>query len=57
MSIDFSVIIPTFRRTSELVEAVSSALRQNDASIEIFVIDDSPEGSAEETAKGLRIQE
>jgi GT2 family glycosyltransferase len=54
VSIDFSVIIPTFRRTSELVEAVSSALRQNDASIEIFVIDDSPEGSAEETVKGLK---
>jgi GT2 family glycosyltransferase len=54
VSIDFSVIIPTFRRTSELIEAISSALRQNDASIEIFVIDDSPEGSAEETVKGLK---
>ena len=54
MSIDFSVIIPTFRRPRELVEAISSVLRQHDLAIEIFVIDDSPEGSAGEAVKGLR---
>jgi GT2 family glycosyltransferase len=54
VSIDFSVVIPTFRRPRELIEAISSVLRQRDSTIEIFVIDDSPEGSAEETVRGLR---
>jgi GT2 family glycosyltransferase len=54
MPIDFSVIIPTFRRPNELVEAISSVLRQDGSSVEIFVIDDSPEGSAEEAVRGLR---
>jgi GT2 family glycosyltransferase len=53
MSIDFSVVIPTFRRPGELIEAISSVLRQHDATIEVFVIDDSPEGSAEEEVKAL----
>lgn len=53
MSIDFSVIIPTFRRPREVIEAVSSVLRQKDSTVEIFVIDDSPEGSAEEGIKSL----
>ena len=53
MSIDFSVIIPTFRRPSELIEAISYVLRQHEVTIEIFVIDDSPEGSAEEAVRGL----
>ncbi len=54
MSIDFSVVIPTFRRPRELLEAISSVLRQHDVTIEIFVIDDSPEGSAAEVVRGLR---
>jgi GT2 family glycosyltransferase len=54
MSIDFSVVIPTFRRPSELIEAISSVLRQRDAAIEVFVIDDSPEGAAEKVVRGLR---
>jgi glycosyltransferase involved in cell wall biosynthesis len=53
VSIEFSVVIPTFRRPSELIEAISSALRQRDASVEVFVIDDSPEGSAEKAVKDL----
>jgi glycosyltransferase involved in cell wall biosynthesis len=48
MSVDFSVVIPTFRRPHELLEAISSVLRQTGVTIEIFVIDDSPEGSAAE---------
>ena len=51
MSIDFSVVIPTFHRPKELSAAISSVLGQHDATIEVFVIDDSPEGSAEETAR------
>ena len=54
MSIDISVIIPTFRRPRELVEAISSVLRQHEPAVEIIVIDDSPEGSAEEAVNGLR---
>jgi glycosyltransferase involved in cell wall biosynthesis len=53
MLIDFSVVIPTFRRPSELMDAISSVLRQHDATIELFVVDDSPEGSAEEAVRGL----
>jgi glycosyltransferase involved in cell wall biosynthesis len=53
MSIDFSVIIPTFRRPAELIEAVSSVLRQREASVEIIVVDDSPEGSAEKAVRSL----
>jgi glycosyltransferase involved in cell wall biosynthesis len=51
--IDFSVVIPTFRRASELIAAISSVLRQHDVTIEVFVIDDSPEGSAEEAVRGF----
>jgi GT2 family glycosyltransferase len=53
VSIDFSVVIPTFRRPTELIEAISSVLRQHDVTIEIIVIDDSPEGSAEEAIRGI----
>ena len=53
MSVDFSVIIPTFRRPNELFEAISSALRQQDASVEILVIDDCPEASAEKVVSGI----
>jgi glycosyltransferase involved in cell wall biosynthesis len=53
MSIDVSVIIPTFRRPRELVEAISSALQDPNVTVEIIVVDDSPEGSAEEAVKSL----
>jgi GT2 family glycosyltransferase len=53
VSVEFSVIIPTFRRPRELLEAIDSALHQSEATVEIFVIDDSPEGSASEPVKGL----
>lgn len=46
MSPDISVIIPTFRRPRELAEALRSVLAQKDVSVEIFVIDDCPDGSA-----------
>jgi GT2 family glycosyltransferase len=53
VSVEFSVIIPTFRRPKELTEAITSVLRQ-DATVEVTVIDDSPEGAAEEVAGVLR---
>jgi GT2 family glycosyltransferase len=51
MSVDFSVVIPTFRRPDTLIETISSVLRQHDVTVEILVVDDSPEGSAEEPVK------
>jgi len=54
LSVDFSVVIPTFRRPRELVEAIASVLRQRDVTLEVFVIDDSPEGSAEATVAQTR---
>ena len=53
MPVDFSVIIPTYRRPAQLVEAVASALRQEGVAVEVFVIDDSPEGSAREAIDGF----
>lgn len=46
MSADFSVVIPTFRRPKELKDALASVLSQIGVTLEVFVIDDSPEGSA-----------
>ena len=54
MAVDFSVIVPTFRRPRELLEAIASAVNQRGVTVEVLVIDDSAEGSAEEPVKGLR---
>ena len=53
MSIEFSVIIPTYRRPRELLDAVSSALSQVEVTVEIAVVDDSPEGSAREVVETI----
>ena len=53
MSVDFSCIIPTFRRPIELLEAVHSVLSQERVSVEVIVVDDSAERSARETIEGL----
>jgi glycosyltransferase involved in cell wall biosynthesis len=54
MAPDVSVVIPTFRRPKELHEALASVLRQEGVAVEVIVVDDSPEGSAEAVAKSLR---
>lgn len=46
-NIDVSVIIPTYHREQLVVEAIRSVLAHRDLAIEIIVLDDSPEGSAE----------
>jgi len=51
--IDVSVVIPTFRRHELLLEAIQSALRQKDVSVEVIVVDDSPEGSARAAVEAL----
>ena len=54
VNIDISVIIPTFRRPRELNNAILSVLGQDDATVEVVVVDDSPEGSAEAAVRGLQ---
>jgi GT2 family glycosyltransferase len=44
---DISVVIPTFRREVELLEAIRSALDQPRVTLEVIVVDDSGDGSAE----------
>lgn len=46
--IDVSVVIPTFRRPLLLEEAIRSALAEEGVTVEVIVVDDSPEGSARE---------
>jgi glycosyltransferase involved in cell wall biosynthesis len=45
---DISVVIPTFRRPKLLVETLASVFRQTGVTIEVFVVDDCPDGSARE---------
>jgi glycosyltransferase involved in cell wall biosynthesis len=47
-------VIPTFRRPVLLTEALESVLGQTGATVEVFVVDDCPDGSAREVVKGLR---
>ena len=54
MRIDFSVVIPTFRRTDELVEALGSVLGQTGVTLEVTVVDDCPDGTAREPVERLR---
>jgi glycosyltransferase involved in cell wall biosynthesis len=54
MPIDFSVVIPTFRRADELVEALGSVLRQTGVTVEVTVVDDCPDGSACEAVERVR---
>jgi GT2 family glycosyltransferase len=51
--IDISVIIPTFHREGQLLEAIGSALRQRGVALEIIVVDDSAEGSARNAVGSL----
>jgi GT2 family glycosyltransferase len=51
--VDVSVVIPTFRREREVVLAIESALTQKAVSLEVIVLDDSPEGSAREAVEAV----
>ena len=46
MNPDISVIIPTYRRPGQLLEAIRSVTSQKEVTTEILVIDDCPDGSA-----------
>jgi glycosyltransferase involved in cell wall biosynthesis len=47
MPTDISVVIPTFRRPEKLAQAIASVLKQQATTLEVLVVDDSPEGSAD----------
>jgi glycosyltransferase involved in cell wall biosynthesis len=51
--IQVSVIIPTFHREQLVLEAIGSVLAHRDISIEILVLDDSVEGSAEKAVASV----
>jgi glycosyltransferase involved in cell wall biosynthesis len=53
-AVDFSVVIPTFRRNRELGEAIASLQAQTGVTLEIFVVDDCPDGGAGAVVEGLR---
>src|SRR5260221_750557 len=53
VAVDISVVIPTFRRPREVVEAIRSALGQGGVEIEIIVVDDCPDGSAEAAIRSV----
>ena len=54
MAPEISVVVPTFRRPRELHLALASALGQQGVTVEVLVVDDSPEGSARATVQALR---
>ena len=53
MSPEVSVVIPTYKREREVVVAVESALRQRAVTLEVIVVDDSPEGTARAAVEGI----
>jgi glycosyltransferase involved in cell wall biosynthesis len=53
MTVEFSVIVPTFRRPIQLLDAARSVLSQSGVSVQLIVVDDSPEGSAQEAIDTL----
>jgi glycosyltransferase involved in cell wall biosynthesis len=50
---DFLVIVPTCRRPEFLLQTLKSALAQAGASKRIIVVDDCPDGSAEQVVAGI----
>jgi GT2 family glycosyltransferase len=51
---DVSVIVPTFHREREVVEAAESVLGQEGVTVELIVVDDSAEATARGVIEGLR---
>ena len=53
MPCDISVVIPTFRRPKQLHETLESVLGQMGVTLEVFVVDDCPDGSAQEVVEAI----
>jgi glycosyltransferase involved in cell wall biosynthesis len=51
--VEFSVVIPTYRRPRALAEALASVLRQVRVTLEVVVLDDCPNGSGFEAVAGI----
>jgi len=51
--IDISVIMATYRRPTSIVDAIKSILGQRDVQVEVLVVDDCPDGSAESVVLGI----
>jgi glycosyltransferase involved in cell wall biosynthesis len=51
--VDVSVIIPTYHREQQLLEALSSVLSQSGVALEVIVVDDSAEASAQAAVVSL----
>jgi glycosyltransferase involved in cell wall biosynthesis len=50
---EVSVVIPTYKREREVVVAVKSALDQRAVTLEVVVVDDSPEGTARAAVEAI----
>jgi GT2 family glycosyltransferase len=53
MPLDFSAVIPSYRRPAELGEAITSILRQSGVTVEVLVVDDCPNRSASEAVNAI----
>jgi glycosyltransferase involved in cell wall biosynthesis len=51
--IDISIVMATYRRPKSIVEAIRSILDQRGVQVEVLVVDDCPEGSAEAVVLGI----
>jgi GT2 family glycosyltransferase len=52
-AIDVSIIIATYRREQLVLQAIASACSQRGVAVEVIVVDDSPEGSAERNVRSV----
>lgn len=51
--LDVSVVIPTFHRETQLLEAIGSVLGQSGVTLQVIVVDDSGKGTARDTVASL----
>ena len=51
--IDISIVMATYRRPTSIVDAIKSILDQRDVRVEVLVVDDCPDGSAESVVLGI----
>jgi glycosyltransferase involved in cell wall biosynthesis len=51
--VDISIVMATYRRPHTIVSAIKSILDQRDVQIEVLVVDDCPDGSAESAVAGI----
>jgi glycosyltransferase involved in cell wall biosynthesis len=51
--IDISIIMATYRRPTSIVEAIKSIVGQSGVQVEVLVVDDCPDGSAETVVRAI----